>query len=197
MQERLSVHDNNGTDSLLLSLQDGLMRRELVRWNWLNCIMYKMKRNQILGCGENWIGYTKVYTNSLYAHQGQLEFVASLLITLVLYEPQNSHLWYIQWKREVPFRSQSWQSMSCIAITKMVNRLELTNHPVRYLFILLVNFRILYDVGNGFSQLKISLESRECQVNFKFRSIPDSDLCTLQEALQQPTMHQAYQSKPG
>jgi len=36
----------------------------------------------------------------------------SVLITRVLYEPQELHLWYSQWNRHLPFFSQSLQSMS-------------------------------------------------------------------------------------
>lgn len=73
------------------------------------------------GIGRKKNTFMRIQTHAIYklllkrkTHQGQLGFVVSLLITRVLYEPQNPHLWYSQWNCEVPFRSQSWQSMSWV-----------------------------------------------------------------------------------
>ena len=63
--------------------------------------IYKREREQIL-----------IRTNAPSHQFGVEQSAVSVLITRVLYEPQELHLWYSQWNRHLPFFSQSLQSMS-------------------------------------------------------------------------------------
>jgi len=44
------------------------------------------------------------------------------LITLVLYDPHDPHLWYSQWKRDIPFLSQSLHRISWITNKKKIRQ---------------------------------------------------------------------------